>query len=109
MELTDLAMSRRILRDIATCREYPDVVAHLGLVPAGPDVDSTEHLEAHLRQEAVRPIAFEIMEHAERIGNVLAAIGEDQFTDADFFVNIAQRAAIGVVTHLLDSGLVELP
>lgn len=109
--LSDLAAARRVLRDIATCSEYPQVSQSLGLIPASADVEEREHKDSHVRKEIVFPLFEEIVTHAAFLGDVIYAVsgGDDQpIVSRELFRGVAQRAALGILCHLVDRGLVEI-
>ncbi|MFE6745922.1 hypothetical protein ACFVGM_08735 [Kitasatospora purpeofusca] len=105
----DAADFMRVLRDITTCAEFPEVTAALGLIPPGADVERLEHAEAHLRKAAMMAVAEEVVGHASVIASLMWIIsGEPTGGDRETYEKVAQRTAIGVVTHLVDRGLVEV-
>jgi hypothetical protein len=105
------AIFRGMLRDIVACDDYPEVCRKLGLVPAGPDVDSIEHYKSHERIDEFNKVADEAFPHAEIAADLLyrlVRLGNPEAVDDDcervMFTVVSRTAVATVNSHLLEKG-----
>ncbi|MGW1180114.1 hypothetical protein ACWD7Y_04260 [Streptomyces drozdowiczii] len=116
IETSAPALFRGMLRDIVACSDYDEVCLLLGLVPAGPDVDEIEHLQSHSRIAQFIPVARQALDHADVAANVLCRLthlnadGEETTDERALamFLFVARAASTAVISHLLESGTLEI-
>lgn len=108
------AVRREMLRDLVECHEFSSLCLALGMVPAGPEVDASEHAASHERIAAVRPIFDHLCEAADIAADVLlrlASLGSPEQPDGEDYEHyraLCRTASMAVITHLASDGALEV-
>lgn len=110
----DVLIARRMLRDIVECADHDAVSRALGFIPAGPEVEESEHMASHERLEVTAPLTNQIFAAADIASEVLLKLGtlswpspptqeEREQTRA-----MCRATAMAVITHLVDTHHLEV-
>lgn len=111
--VTDSLVARNMLRDLVPCDDFEMIAESMGFVPASPDVKSVEHRQCHMRRQSIEAIIPAIIGSASCAGFVAAGLAE--FTHGSIppearetCVNVSRLAALAVIAHLVDCGVLEV-
>lgn len=110
----DVIVARRMLRDIVECSEYDSISRALGFVPAGPEVEDSEHMASHERLEATAPLVDQIFDAADIAGEVLLRLGTLSWPlppseeDREQTQRLCRTTCMAVITHLVDMRFLEV-
>lgn len=112
-------LKRRIAWDVAPCDVAAEVIKFMGLTPGSDEVAETEHVQAHRRLEAVKPI-LPYLDNMSRYAAdaIVSAMIVSADPDADVeaekdaalerLTPVVYMAAWGILAELLDSEVVHL-
>jgi hypothetical protein len=98
---------RAMVRNVASCEDYYVICERLDLVPSSPEVDAREHLDAHARYGAVKPIIDAIAESSALAADVIHALCTGSTTDEGdlaMYTAIAHACVAGAIIRLVDMG-----
>lgn len=112
-EPDETLFARSILRDLTNCSDFGHFSDALGFVPASPEVDYAEHVQSHMRCQALEPISHLIEKLGTSAGNVIAAVAEHTGGDMpdgahEVYANVSHVASYAVIAQLVDYGLLEV-
>lgn len=111
-ELPDTLTAKNMLRDMIPCDDFHAMAAHVGFIPASPEVDHAEHSDSHRRCAAIEPVSGVISRLAANAGQLAAAMascnehGELPEEALAHYTSIAHFASFAVILQLLDFGYI---
>lgn len=113
-DMEDNVIARNMLRDILPCDEFDAMSRQIGFIPSSPEVNHVEHVQSHLRCEALEPVGGLIGRLASNAGHLAAAMAG--CTNSPFaeeavaaYVNMANFASFAVISQLVDLGYLKVP
>lgn len=112
-------VKRQIAWDILPCDEVAPMLPLLGLTPGSAEGHEFEHQLSHRRLERLLPILNAVDVTTDLVAEILTKVtlddqdpdwGDvfDSGPDVDHYKNLVHYSVLGVLAHLVDSGLVTI-
>lgn len=117
--ITAAMMRKRVIWDVAPDHLATQVVAHLGLQPASPEVEQMEMQEAYRRLQLIGPLypfVADLARHAAEAmrGAMIVQYGEGAVStnpgyELDALTMFIAQSAAGILAEMLDVGALHMP